>query len=59
MFEYIINDCDIKCIITDKLKLESIEEIDFSGHIISYETSTKEIASFEEIYKYYNLYGRS
>lgn len=23
--EYIINDCDIKCIITDKLKLESIE----------------------------------
>ena len=29
--EYIINDCDIKCIITDKLKLESIEEIDFDG----------------------------
>ena len=41
-----------KCIITDKLKIESIEEINFSGHIISYETSTKEIASFEEIYKY-------
>ena len=52
--EYIINDCDIKCIITDKLKLESIEEIEFTGHIISYETATKEIASFEEIYKYYN-----
>jgi acyl-CoA synthetase (AMP-forming)/AMP-acid ligase II len=52
--EYIINDCDIKCIITDKIKLESIEEINFNGHIISYETSTKEIASFEEIYKYYN-----
>ncbi|MFT7127927.1 MAG: acyl-CoA synthetase (AMP-forming)/AMP-acid ligase II [Gammaproteobacteria bacterium] len=52
--EYIIKDCDIKCIITDKLKLESIEEIEFDGHIISYETASKEIASFEEIYKYYN-----
>jgi acyl-CoA synthetase (AMP-forming)/AMP-acid ligase II len=52
--EYIINDCDIKCIITDKLKLESIEEIDFDGHIVSYETTNKEIPSFEEIYKYYN-----
>ena len=52
--EYIINDCDIKCIITDKLKLESIEEINFDGHIISYETAGKEIASFEEIFKYYN-----
>ena len=52
--EYIINDCDIKCIITDKLKLESIEEINFSGHIISYETAGKEIPSFEEIFKYYN-----
>jgi len=52
--EYIIDDCDIKCIITDKLKLESIEEIDFDGHIVSYETASGEIASFEEIYKYYN-----
>lgn len=52
--EYIINDCDIKCIITDKLKLESIEEINFDGHIISYDTTNKEIPSFDEIYKYYN-----
>ena len=52
--EYIINDCDIKCIITDKLKLESVEEIGFDGHIISYETTDREKASFEEIYKYYN-----
>ncbi|WP_419764930.1 MAG: AMP-binding protein [Arcobacter sp.] len=52
--EYIIKDCDIKCIITDKLKLESIEEIKFDGHIISYETTHKDIASFEEIFKYYN-----
>jgi acyl-CoA synthetase (AMP-forming)/AMP-acid ligase II len=52
--EYIISDCDIKCIITDKIKLESIEEIKFDGHIISYETSHKDLPSFEEIYKYYN-----
>ncbi|WP_419769681.1 MAG: AMP-binding protein [Candidatus Marinarcus sp.] len=52
--EYIIKDCDIKCIITDKLKLESIEEIKFNGQIISYETTAKEIPSFEEIFKYYN-----
>ena len=52
--EYIINDCDIKCIITDKLKLENIEEINFDGHIISYETASADIPSFTEIYKYYN-----
>ena len=52
--EYIINDCDIKCIITDRLKLESVEEIDFDGHVISYEIASKDVASFEEIYKYYN-----
>ncbi len=52
--EYIIKDCDIKCIITDKLKLESIAEIDFNGQVISYETTHKDIPSFEEIYKYYN-----
>ncbi len=51
--EYIINDCDIRCIITDKLKLESIESINFDGHIISYETAHKDIPSFEEIFKYY------
>jgi len=52
--EYIINDCDIRCIITDRVKLESIEEIAFDGHIISYETTHKDIPSFEEIFKYYN-----
>jgi acyl-CoA synthetase (AMP-forming)/AMP-acid ligase II len=52
--EYIIEDCGIKCIVTDRLKLESIEEINFEGHIISYETSGKDIPSFEEIFKYYN-----
>ena len=52
--EYIIADCDVKCIITDKIKLESIEEIKFDGHLISYETTHKDLPSFEEIYKYYN-----
>lgn len=51
---YMIDDCDIQCIITDKLKLESIEEINFSGHVISIETAHKDIPSFEEIFKYYN-----
>jgi len=52
--EYIINDCDIQCIITDRIKLESIEEIEFEGHVISYESAGNDVASFDEIYKYYN-----
>ncbi|WED23413.1 AMP-binding protein [Vibrio sp. JC009] len=51
---YIIKDCDIKCIITDKAKLESLDEINYEGHVISYDIAGSEIASFEEIYKYYN-----
>lgn len=51
---YMIDDCGIQCIITDKLKLQSIEEINFSGHVISIETTHKDIPSFEEIFKYYN-----
>lgn len=47
---YIVDDCDIQCIISDVLDAE----INFSGHIISYETISRDIASFEEIYKYYN-----
>jgi len=52
--QYIIDDCEIKCIITDKLKLKSIEEIEFGGHVVSMETAHKDIPSFEEIFKYYN-----
>jgi len=52
--QYIIDDCEIQCVITDKLKLESVEEIDFNGHIVSIETAGKDIPSFEEIFKYYN-----
>jgi acyl-CoA synthetase (AMP-forming)/AMP-acid ligase II len=50
--KYIIADCDIKCIITDKL--ETIEKVNFEGDTISYETTNKNIPSFQEIYKYYN-----
>ncbi len=52
--KYIIKDCDIKCIITDKIKENSIENIDFDGHVISYVTVHKAVPSFEEIFKYYN-----
>ena len=51
---YIIEDCDIQCIITDRMKLESIEEIEFSGHILSFEATGGNVPSFEEIFKYYN-----
>ncbi|MBC8237664.1 MAG: AMP-binding protein [Helicobacteraceae bacterium] len=50
--KYIIEDCDIKCIITDKP--QNIQEVDFNGHIISYEPFVEDMASFNEIYKYYN-----
>jgi len=52
--QYIIEDCGIQCVITDKMKLESIEEVDFDGQIVSIETTGKDIPSFEEIFKYYN-----
>lgn len=51
--QYIIDDCDIQCIVTDRLKLSSIEEIQFGGHVISIETTHQDIPSFEEIFKYY------
>ncbi len=52
--EYIINDCDIKCMITDQSKFENIKKSNFEGKIVTYESVSKEVASFEEIYKYYN-----
>ncbi len=52
--QYIVNDCDIKCIVTDESKLENIQKSNFEGKIVTYESVNKEIASFEEIYKYYN-----
>ena len=52
--EYIINDCNIKCIITDKAKIKDIQKIDYSGKIVSYEATGGDIVSFEEIYKCYD-----
>lgn len=51
--QYIINDCDIRCVITDKLIPDGTEEFEFDGHIISIKTTDKDIPSFEEIFKYY------
>ena len=51
--KHIIDDCGIACIITDKIKIESIKAIDFDGKIISYEASEESAVSFEEIYKCY------
>lgn len=50
---HIIDDCDITCIITDKVKIDTINAIDFVGKIISYETTEGSDVSFEEIYKFY------
>ena len=52
--KYIIEDCDIKCIITDKTKIKQLDEIQYKGKVLSYESSDKNVDSFEEIYKYYN-----
>ena len=49
--EHIINDCDIACIITDKAKIKSIDEITYCGKIVTYEAIERDIVSFEEIYK--------
>ena len=49
--KHIIDDCGIACMITDKAKLKSFDEVDFSGTIITYEATGREMVSFEEIYK--------
>ena len=51
--KYIIDDCDIKCIVTEQNKLETIQKSNFKGKIVTY-NSNKELDSFEEIYKYYD-----
>ena len=51
--KYIIEDCDIKCLITDKAKIDNIKAIDFDGKIVSYEATEGSDVSFEEIYKCY------
>jgi acyl-coenzyme A synthetase/AMP-(fatty) acid ligase len=49
--EYIINDCDIQCILTDEKKLPTIKMTNFKGTIITTTFCCKDIVSFEEIYK--------
>ncbi len=51
--KHIIDDCNITCILTDRVKIENIKAIDFKGRIISYEASDESDVSFEEIYKCY------
>ncbi len=51
--KYIIDDCDIKCIVTDESKLSYIKKSGFDGKIITYDTH-REYDSFFEIYKYYD-----
>ncbi len=51
--EHIINDCDISCIITDKMKIDTIKAIDFDGKIITYEATEGADVSFEEISKFF------
>ena len=52
--EYILKDCTIDCVITDKQKLETLQNTSFTGKIITVESCTKDIVSFEEIYKCYS-----
>jgi acyl-CoA synthetase (AMP-forming)/AMP-acid ligase II len=52
--EHIIKDCDISCIITDKLKYKNISSINFNGKIVTYESISKDGVSFDELYKYYD-----
>jgi len=52
--QYIIDDCDIQCIITDKTKYETIQQIAFEGKVITYEPLSDELVSFKEIYKCFN-----
>ena len=51
--QYIIDDCDIKCILTDEKKLSTIKETSFNGTIVTVESCQKDIVSFEEIFKCY------
>lgn len=52
--EYILKDCTIDCVITDKQKLETLQNTSFDGKIITVESCDANIVSFEEIYKCYS-----
>jgi len=47
--EYIIKDCNISCIFTDKIRIELIKSIDYNKSIISFDSNNA--FSFDDIYK--------
>lgn len=49
--EHIIDDCGVRCIITDRVKIKDVKAVHFEGRIISFEASEESDVSFEEIYK--------
>ncbi len=51
--KYIIDDCDIKCIITESQKEETIQKSGFKGKIVTLD-QTDSYDNFDEIYKYHD-----
>ena len=51
--QYIIDDCDIKCILTDEKKLQTVKNTSFDGILVTVESCDENIVSFQEIYKCY------
>ena len=49
--QYIIDDCDIKCMFTDEKKLQTVKDTSFDGTIVTVESCDENIVSFYEIYK--------
>jgi len=63
--KHIIDDCNIRCMITDNSKISLLKNINFEGKIISYDNHIDSNVSFSEIFKFYTgdikstLYGHS
>lgn len=54
--EYIIEDAQLSCIITDKTKLANVEATNFEGKVITYELLNDNLVAFTEIYKCFNTH---
>ena len=50
--KYILDDCNVECVITDKYKIDSIKSIKFEKQIVSLDSNESNVISFKEIYKY-------
>jgi len=48
---HIIDDCGIRCLLTDRNKIANVQAIDYEGQIISYTATGEADVSFEEIRK--------